>query len=279
MKNRRSVMGAVGVAAVLVFGFASRADAQCPSTYNGTVRWGINNAGQDDANVCGTTATVDIWARVLSGSSFADQAMFFLGVDGAASTLANIVTPGSGVAIPLNKPIGCFGGSPLPCVWDGTPYPTTFLGNYAVGTKLVFGLRTFGTQWLVSSNTWATTLNMYHFGQQTDASGNLLAAGMGVYDDTRRGMMPPPVQNGDLYGWDDGGAGPCGPFGGTGPIGITGCATPLPLPGVTGGADYDYQDLVFELRTDVLPEPASVALLATGLIGLGGVALRRRSSK
>ena len=40
--------------------------------------------------------------------------------------------------------------------------------------------------------------------------------------------------------------------------------------------DLDYQDIIFELRTDVVPEPASIALLATGLIGIAGASITRR---
>lgn len=46
------------------------------------------------------------------------------------------------------------------------------------------------------------------------------------------------------------------------------------------GGDFDYNDVVFAASgVDVVPEPMSMLLMATGLIGIGGVAYRRKRNE
>ena len=52
------------------------------------------------------------------------------------------------------------------------------------------------------------------------------------------------------------------------------------LEDLLGGGDLDYNDIFFDVQgVSVVPEPFTMALLGSGLLGIGGVRLRRRRAQ
>ena len=126
---------------------------------------------------------------------------------------------------------------------DWAPSATEiYLGRFDAGSELVFGLLFGNDNWFFSgagSRNW-------------DGDAHLAKMTGPVYRDGGRKVIAG-TESGDVYGWED-----------------------------IGGArrDNDYNDFVFGMRTaTVNPEPATMALLATGLAAMGGAARARRRRK
>lgn len=125
--------------------------------------------------------------------------------------------------------------------WAPTPIEV-YLGRFDAGSELVFGLLFGNSNWWFSGAGSRNADGLAHV-QKMDGP---------VYRDGGRSVIAG-TESGDVYGWED-----------------------------IGGKwrDDDYNDFVFSMRTaTVNPEPATMALLATGLAAVGGAARARRRRK
>lgn len=188
---------------------------------------------------CGLTSSLSQSTVSVGGSSGYMSQVFVtvLGSDAYNSLQLFYTVGGVSSAVSPLKPLGVKGWTPTV---DGR---VLLDGLYAPGTELAFGLQVNGTQMLQSgsqgSSNPGSTMHFREFG-----------AGESIFRDDRTTVMASggTSSGSKLYGVED----------------------------VRGG-DNDFNDMVFRVESvTVSPEPATLLLVGGGLLGLGGVTLRRR---
>lgn len=236
------------LAGVLLAGVSSVASAApCVTDPWTGPRDGIVNTtdGRNIASVCGTPtvsggAQAKVFVTILGGSALYGNQLYFLG--SPDDPMAPGGTPiGDGFAI---EPGSAFGG---PNPWAvATLVRVQLPGLFNLGQSLSFA---------IDPTTTSGGTPTYRLFSATDGStgpGMLFAFGQGavVYQDNRTSPIGnTPQLSGITYGFGD----------------------------LTG--DLDFNDLVFMVEAEVVPEPVTMVLLATGLAGVGGMgAVRRRKN-
>lgn len=161
-----------------------------------------------------------------------------LGADAYNSLQLFYTVGGVPMAISAPKPKGAMGWSPS---GDGR---VQLDGLFAAGSELQLSVLVNGSQMLHSGTAGSSNPGGSVYYRE-------FAAGETIYRDNRTTEMASGSGSSTkkVYGFDD---------------------SPL-------GGDRDYNDLVFEVESvTVTPEPGTLLLVGGGLLGLGGVTMRRR---
>ena len=273
MKNRFLVIAGLAMAVTAAAPSAARAD--CANGV-GTVTTGFG--GYFD----GCWAGFDI-SRYFEKAGHVSDMYWFNGMPTRNTLGVNEPTSAPGTFL-FNDDCGSAGGASQAGAFC-TPIPTTI--TWGTNSELVFGLQkpaAGGNWWLYSG----TDPNRNNPPVPAGVQNFLWQIQGGTYD----GQY--------LFGWEDLNSGCLSAASSTGSVFVTGTqllngptlqtllanCQPYNHTGITQVSDDDYNDFYVIINpvtlgtpTEVVPEPMTMTLLATGLVGLGGASLKRRRNK
>jgi hypothetical protein len=181
----------------------------------------------------------NVWVSILSASSRFGHEMYYF-----ANPFDSNLPNGGGQFIPP--------AHPRPIKPWTAPQNETFLGTFLAGTELKFGLKldagaALAHPWVFSGPAAGNDDNFQHLYNW----GNNI-----VFQDDRLTPMPGTPSPLVTYGWEE----------------EVKFQSPRPQ-------TDDYNDLLFVVRSNTVPEPATMVLFASGLLVLSGAGIVRRRNK